>query len=59
MRCPYAIAAMGLGLDAVILAAVLGSLPWLGLGCFAIACGVIDGLSTPEPSVSDAPHKLD
>jgi ABC-type uncharacterized transport system permease subunit len=59
MRCPYAIAAMGLGLDAVIVAAVLGSLSWLGLGCFAIVCGVFDALRNPMPSLTDAPHELD
>jgi hypothetical protein len=59
MRRPFIVAALGLGLDVVIFAAVIESLPWLGLGCLAIACGVFDGLCVREPFVSDTPDELD
>lgn len=41
--------ALALGLDVVIVAIFMGSLPWLGLGAFAMACGVFDGLRPRKP----------
>lgn len=41
---PPCVPAMGLGLVVAIVAALVGSLPWLALGTFALACGAIDGL---------------
>jgi hypothetical protein len=58
-RIPHHVTAMALGLDAILVAVVIGSLPWLGLGCFAIACGLVDGLRNPAPSRPDASHELD
>lgn len=59
MRRPFIVAALGLGLDVVIFAAVIESFPWLGLGCFAMACGVFDGLRVREPFVPNPPDQLD
>lgn len=46
---PDHVTALAVGLDVVLLAIAFGSLPWLGLGAFAIACGLFDGLRASEP----------
>lgn len=59
MRISCSVTAVAFGLDALIAAAFFSSLPWLGLGCLAIACGVFDGLRVREPFVANPPDQLD
>lgn len=56
---PDHITALALGLDVVLVAIFIGSLPWLGLGAFAMACGVFDGLRVREPFAPNPPDELD